>query len=65
MDGASKLCEGCLRTLDEIAAWGGMDDHEKHLLWDEIARRKKTLELRASNPPLIANISIATGKRAG
>jgi predicted Fe-S protein YdhL (DUF1289 family) len=63
MDGASKLCEGCLRTLDEIATWGGMDDREKLLIWDEIARRKKALELRASGTPPIGNISVAHGKR--
>jgi predicted Fe-S protein YdhL (DUF1289 family) len=25
----SGLCAGCLRTLDEIARWGAMDDDEK------------------------------------
>ena len=26
MNRNSGLCEGCLRTLDEIAAWGSLDD---------------------------------------
>jgi predicted Fe-S protein YdhL (DUF1289 family) len=26
MDAASGLCEGCLRSIDEIAAWGQLDD---------------------------------------
>ena len=26
MDEATGWCAGCLRTLDEIAAWGGLDD---------------------------------------
>ncbi|HQC98447.1 MAG TPA: DUF1289 domain-containing protein [Aquabacterium sp.] len=26
MDSATGWCEGCLRTLDEIAAWGSLDD---------------------------------------
>ena len=39
MDAASELCEGCLRTLDEIAAWGLMDDQGKRAVWIEIERR--------------------------
>lgn len=27
--GRDGLCEGCLRTTDEIARWGGMDDLER------------------------------------
>lgn len=26
IDPASGLCRGCLRSLDEIAAWGAMDE---------------------------------------
>ncbi|MFM8574893.1 MAG: DUF1289 domain-containing protein [Limnohabitans sp.] len=26
-------CEGCLRTLDEIAAWGRMDDAARRAVW--------------------------------
>ena len=29
MHAATGWCEGCLRTLDEIAAWGGLDDAGK------------------------------------
>jgi uncharacterized protein len=40
MNAESRLCEGCLRTLDEIASWGGMSDQEKRLVCDQIERRK-------------------------
>jgi predicted Fe-S protein YdhL (DUF1289 family) len=40
MDPASGFCEGCLRTLDEIAAWSGMDDATKRRVW-------RAIELRA------------------
>lgn len=40
MDPASGFCEGCLRTLDEIAAWSGMDDATKRSVW-------RAIELRA------------------
>ena len=39
MDAASGMCEGCMRTLDEIAAWGMMDSHEKRAVWKEIEKR--------------------------
>ncbi len=56
MDGASRLCEGCLRTLDEIACWGGMSDQEKLLVCDEIARRKRVFELSASKVTVAGSI---------
>ncbi len=37
MHEASGWCEGCLRTIDEIVAWGGQDD---------TARRAVLLALR-------------------
>lgn len=58
MDGTSKLCEGCLRTLDEIASWGGMSEQEKRAVCDQIVRRKKALELGASDA--ISEVGIGT-----
>jgi predicted Fe-S protein YdhL (DUF1289 family) len=39
MDASGELCIGCLRTLDEIAAWGRMADGEKREVWALIAQR--------------------------
>ena len=39
MDAATQLCEGCFRTLDEIAAWGRMPDEDKREVWALIAKR--------------------------
>ena len=39
MDAGGELCLGCLRTLDEIAAWGRMADEEKRDVWAQLARR--------------------------
>jgi predicted Fe-S protein YdhL (DUF1289 family) len=39
MDMHTELCEGCLRTLDEIAAWGRMADEEKKQVWALVAQR--------------------------
>ena len=40
MDAASGFCEGCLRTIDEIAAWSRMADADKRSVW-------RAIELRA------------------
>ena len=41
IDAARGLCEGCLRTLEEIAGWSRMDDAAKRGVW-------RTIGLRAS-----------------
>ncbi len=43
MDKASGLCEGCLRTLDEIAAWAAAPDEEQRLILAAIAKRRVRL----------------------
>ncbi len=37
---ASGWCEGCYRTIDEIARWGLLDDDEKLGVWAELKRRR-------------------------
>ena len=39
LDSATEFCEGCYRTLDEIAAWGRLDDESKRAIWQLIAQR--------------------------
>lgn len=43
MDAASGWCEGCLRTIDEIAAWGALDDDGKRAVWRLIDERRARL----------------------
>ena len=40
---ATGLCEGCMRTIDEIVAWGRADDDYKRAVWIEIRRREAQL----------------------
>lgn len=40
IDARTGLCEGCLRTLDEIAEWSTMNGHEKLAVWDALAQRR-------------------------
>jgi predicted Fe-S protein YdhL (DUF1289 family) len=41
MDAASGLCEGCQRTLAEIAGWASMDEADKRRVWQQIAQRRE------------------------
>jgi predicted Fe-S protein YdhL (DUF1289 family) len=40
MDPATALCVGCLRTIDEIAAWATLDDDARRRVYAEIAKRR-------------------------
>lgn len=44
MDAKSGLCEGCLRTIDEIAAWAAAPDEQKLLILAAVAQRRAQLE---------------------
>jgi predicted Fe-S protein YdhL (DUF1289 family) len=39
MDEASGWCQGCLRTIDEIRAWGNADETFKRRIWTLIEAR--------------------------
>lgn len=39
MDAASGYCEGCLRTIEEIAGWSSASDEDKRRIWAQLPRR--------------------------
>ena len=39
MSPGTGLCEGCLRTLDEIAAWSAMSVEEKRAVLAQLPKR--------------------------
>ena len=43
IDEASGLCIGCLRTLDEVAAWSTLDDAGKRAVWKRLPLRRQAL----------------------
>jgi predicted Fe-S protein YdhL (DUF1289 family) len=40
MNPHTQLCEGCLRTLDEIAAWSALSDGEKSMVLAQLPSRR-------------------------
>ena len=40
MDESTGWCEGCLRTLDEIALWSVLDEEDKRQVSVELSRRR-------------------------
>jgi len=48
MDAASGWCAGCLRTIDEIAAWGAMADDDKRAVWRLLEQRRVAWDAAAA-----------------
>jgi predicted Fe-S protein YdhL (DUF1289 family) len=53
MDRLSGFCEGCLRTIPEIAGWSRMEDDERRQVWRAIEWRARAGIWRA---PAIGDI---------
>ena len=51
MNEATGLCDGCLRTIDEIAAWGSLTDLAKRAVWKQLHRRRAVLPAGAASAP--------------
>ncbi len=43
MNAQTGWCEGCFRTIDEIARWGTASNAFKRAVWGEIRRRQEQL----------------------
>ncbi len=39
MDPENGFCQGCLRTIDEIIAWGRLGETGKRRVWRDIVQR--------------------------
>ena len=44
MDAASALCEGCWRSIEEIAGWSRMADVDKLAVWQRIEARQRVIQ---------------------
>ena len=53
MDPARGVCLGCYRTLEEITAWGALDDVQRDRVMAGLEARRKALDLpKIAVPPL-------------
>lgn len=50
MDPASGWCEGCLRTIDEIAAWSKLGDDGKRAVLARLPERRIVWQQRRPAP---------------
>ena len=48
IDPATGWCAGCLRTIDEIAAWGSLDDRARSAVWKVLPERRAERDRRAA-----------------
>ena len=48
IDAATGWCEGCRRTLTEIAAWSSLDDAARRAVWAALPNRRLA---RPANDP--------------
>ena len=46
---APGLCEGCRRTLDEIAAWSRLDDEGKRAVWRLLEQRRAAAQAQEAS----------------
>ena len=49
MDPVTGWCEGCLRTLDEIAAWSQLPGAARRVVWQDLRRRAQSIERTRSS----------------
>ena len=40
LDAETGWCRGCLRSIDEIAAWSALDDAQKREIWQRLPARR-------------------------
>lgn len=49
LDACTGWCDGCLRTIDEIAAWSGLDNAGKRVVWARLEQRAE--QILSAVPP--------------
>jgi predicted Fe-S protein YdhL (DUF1289 family) len=58
--GSDDWCEGCARTIDEIVAWGRLDDEGKRRIWSLLPARRQHVGLAPVIVPQSAHLAAAT-----
>ncbi len=50
MNPANDFCDGCQRTIDEIAAWSTMNNQAKRQVWARIGERRARAATLGAQP---------------
>jgi predicted Fe-S protein YdhL (DUF1289 family) len=50
MNAQTGFCEGCFRSVDEIAAWSSMSDLQKRAVWKLLPARRAQSAPSATRP---------------
>ena len=50
MNPRTGLCDGCLRTLEEIAAWSALDDDARRAVWQRLDERRAAARRPTGDP---------------
>jgi hypothetical protein len=53
MHPATGWCEGCLRTIDEIARWGQLDDPARRGVLRQLAQRRIAWRAMGADRPVL------------
>jgi uncharacterized protein len=48
LDARTGWCDGCLRTIDEIAAWGALDHRARREVWKRLPARRASRDAAAA-----------------
>jgi uncharacterized protein len=51
MDAHSGWCQGCYRSLNEIASWSGLGDEDRRAVWAQVLAREQTALESADERP--------------
>ena len=65
MDAATGWCEGCQRTLQEIATWSGLADADKRAVWQALLARREHWHRLHPELPVAAAQLVAPGQPRG
>ena len=65
IDAPTGICEGCGRTLDEIAGWGGLSESRRLAIMARLPPRLRSASAEASDGPVLADASTDVRALAG
>ena len=54
IDPHTGFCEGCLRTMDEIASWGSQGEEERRAVWQRLEKRAAAVSSAEALTPTLS-----------